>query len=100
MKLIRLSGNEVGIDHGNGLIEHLDAQSSPEVVQRLVECFNACDGIGDATIYVMSHGGTPAGNLVERTIAWSLFFNRNNRMAREILEKARAELAKLGGTPV
>lgn len=100
MKLVKLAGNEIGIDRGNGLIERLSAQTPEEVVARIVDCFNACSGLGDPTMALFAAGGTKAGNLVERTIAWSLFFNRNNRAALELLEKARAELLKLKGKPV
>ena len=94
MKLALLGGNEVGIERELGRIEHLDPQSDPAVVSRIVNCFNSCDGLSDASVRLMANGGTKAGNLVERTVAWSLFYSHNTRMARAFLEKARAAIAK------
>lgn len=97
MKLIKLGLSEgpvIGILRELGRIERLT--DHPELLERAVNCWNACDGLSDASVKLMANGGTRAGTLVERTVAWSLFYSHNNRMALKILEKARAEIAKLG----
>uniref|UniRef100_A0A6M3KH79 Uncharacterized protein n=1 Tax=viral metagenome TaxID=1070528 RepID=A0A6M3KH79_9ZZZZ len=105
MKLIKLTsddGQVLGIVRDYGRIERVDAQTDPAILDRLVNCFNACDGLSDASVKLMANGGTQAGNLVERTVAWSMFFSHNTRMARAFLEKGRAEIEKLKlkGDPV
>ena len=100
MKLIKLtsdSGSAIGILRELGRVEPVDAQTDGQVLQRIVDSFNACEGLSDASVRLMADGGTKAGNLVERTVAWSLFFSHNTRMARAILEKARAEISKTKG---
>ena len=97
MKLIKLTteqGPVIGILRDMDRIEPVDAQTDVAVVQRIVDSFNACGGLSDASVRLMASGGTKAGNLVERTIAWSLFYSHNTRMARAFLEKARSEIAK------
>ena len=97
MKLIKLTREEgpaIGIERELGRIEPVDAQTDVAVVTRIVDSFNACDGLSDASVRLMANGGTKAGNLVERTVAWSLFYSHNTRMARAFLEKARSEIAK------
>ncbi len=102
MKVTKLNtdnGPAIGIVHDMGRIEHLDS-TNEHAIDRLVDCANACEGLSDASMKLMANGGTQAGNLVERTVAWSLFFSYNPRMARTFLDKARAEIAKLNGDPV
>jgi len=94
IKLTREEGPAIGIERELGRIEPVDAQTDVALVQRIVDSFNACDGLSDASVRLMANGGTKAGNLVERTVAWSLFYSHNTRMARAFLEKARAEIAK------
>jgi hypothetical protein len=102
MKLVRIAttkGPVIGIAHDLGRIERILVSDyievKPELVERLVNCFNACDGLTDSTMQRMAAGETGAGSLLERTVAWSLFFSNNPRLAREWLEKARAEIDKL-----
>ena len=109
MKLIQIrteSGPCLGIVHYVGRIERVltsieGAQAShKELIDRIVNCVNACDGLSDDTMKLMANGGTPAGNLVERAVAWSMLFSNNKRLAHTFLEKARAEIAKLPAEPI
>lgn len=96
VKLIKLGTSEgpvIGLLRDLGRVERLG--DHPELLERVVNCWNACDGLSDASVRLMASGGTKAGTLVERTVAWSMFYSHNNRMALKILEKARAEIAKL-----
>lgn len=97
MKLIKLTSEEgpaIGALRDMNRVEPIDAQTDGQLLQRIVDSFNACEGLSDASVHLMASGGTKAGNLVERTVAWSLFYSHNTRMARAFLEKARAEIAK------
>lgn len=93
LKLAKLASGGIGIVK-DGRIEPMDSSTDQEVIRRVVDCVAALEGFSDPTVALFARGGTKAGNLVERTVAWSLFYSHNNRMALKILEKARAEIAK------
>lgn len=99
---MRGRGPQIRVLRDSGRIEPFDADTDEALLKRAVDCFNACDGLSDTTMQMFAASGEQilrTGNLLERTIAFTLLFNHDKRTALQLLEAARAEIEKLKGPP-
>lgn len=102
MKLIRITtpdGPAIGILHDGGRVERVALAADPgvkvELLERMVNAFNALDGLSDKSLEFIERGESKAGKILERVVAYSRLFSHNNRMALKFLELAQADIKRL-----
>ncbi len=109
MRLIRIftedAGVSVCVEHDLGRLERILERASgiggsevhTAIVTRMVDAFNAVDGLSDLSLRQLATNTATAGGLAERVVAMSLLYAHNERLANRFLEDARKRIAKMGG---
>lgn len=109
MKLLRIftedAGVSVAVEHELGRLERIleraaginGSQEHTAIVTRMVDAFNACEGLSDISLRQLATNTTTAGGLAERVVAMSLLYAHNQRLANRFIEEARKHIAKMGG---
>lgn len=102
-KLIAIkSGGDsiVGFARELGRVEHLFTMTDAKTANRIVNAYNATQELADDTLAAMASGGTKAGSLGERVVAWSMFWQASTHTAAKILQKARQHISTQPGGKV
>lgn len=105
MRLVKISTRDAGVvvcvEHELGRLERILVSEDPAIdhpaIARMVDAFNACEGLSDLSVRQLATGTATAGDLAERVVGMSLLYAHNPRLATKFIEEAQKHIAKQPG---